>query len=161
MWWCMIGYSRLVQFPLFYQIQLSWDHAWIKLCWALTFIQVQKAPHKLFLTWRFPPPGLDHCHDPWLQITVTDWWVQRIFGLLTPLFHAWILWVFFVACCDMLEPICLFSSKQNDKRNIGNIAQISKIVYYHLVLLICWHLQLINKWKMVRTLKLTWSLWEA
>lgn len=94
----LIGYSRLVQITLFYQIRLSWDHAWIKLCWALTFIQVQKAPHKLFLTWHFPPPGLDYWHDPWLQITDTDWWVQRTFGLLTPLFHAWILWFF----CSLL-----------------------------------------------------------
>lgn len=93
-------------------------------------------------------------HRYWLMGTTDLWFVDTIISCMDFM-------GFFVACCDMLEPICLLSNKQNDKRNLGNIAQISKIVYYHLLLLICWHLQLINKWKMVRTLKLTWSLWEA
>lgn len=45
--------------------------------------------------------------------------------------------VFAGACCDKLEPICLLNNKQNDKHNTGNIVQISKIIYFHLVLLIC------------------------
>lgn len=41
------------------------------------------------------------------------------------------------ACCDKLDPICLLGNKQNDKHNAGNIVQIFKIVFYHLVLQIC------------------------
>lgn len=56
---------------------------------------------------------------------------------LTPPFFVCILRCFCWSMHDKLDPICLLSNKQNDKHNIGNIVHISKIVFYHLVLLIC------------------------
>lgn len=132
-----------------------------------TDIHFQKVAHKLFPSWHFPPWGMDYFHHTWLQIIDPECVLGTIglsLALLVASFHVWVLWFFFpffLAWYDKLDSICLLSNEQNDNRSIGNIVRISKIVFYHLVLLICWHLQLINKWKMVRALKLTWSLWEA
>lgn len=160
MWQHVIGCSALAPSPVPSQTQVSYAEHW--------HLSPESSPQIVSNLTRFPSR---HGFLPSsLATNLRYWWHSGYQGPLTWLtasFHVWILWIlwfsplFFLAWCDKLDPICLLSNEQSDKRNIGNIVRISKIVLYHLVLLICWHLQLINKWKMARALKLTWSLWEA
>lgn len=161
MWQHVIGCSALVPSPVPSQIQVSYAEHWHS--------RPESSPQIVSNLTRFPS---SHGLLSSSLATNLRYWLrsgyQGPFTLLTASFHVWILWIlwssplfFFLAWCEELDPICLLSNEQSDKHNIGNIVRISKIVFYHLVLLICWHLQLINKWKMARTLKLTWSLWEA
>jgi hypothetical protein len=152
----MIGCSVLVQSPVIWVSYAEHRHSFPESSpQIVSILTLSPLRHGLF------PSYLVTNYRPWMRTGYNRSLSGFVGSIISCVSFMVFFFPFFLAWYDKLDSICLLSNEQNDNRSIGNIDRISKIVFYHLVLLICWHLQLINKWKMVRALKLTWSLWEA